>query len=385
MHREVVLIVQRVLPFYRAPFFAALAASLECQLVVASGEPDRTEAIQAVTSIDGVTVRTLENHRVGAWGESLWWQSNLEATLREYCIRVAVFEANPRLLSSWRAIRRLRREGVPVAGWGLGELPRPGGQCRRFVRRDIAKRFARQFTGVIAYSSKGAEDFRGCGLPPERIFVAANATNDRDATEHYEQLQTRVGWQVAWRKSLGLAADGPVVLFVGRLIEGKRLELLIDCLEALQPNVQMLLVGDGPERSGLEARALHCRHRVVFAGHRTGGDLAECFAGSDLFLLPGAGGLALQQAVTYGLPAVISVADGTEQDLLKDGENGYCVPPGDALLLATRLNSFLGDAEIRVKMRQRAREIAARSPRLSEMVASFSGALAELPRLAKQE
>ena len=66
--------------------------------------------------------------------------------------------------------------------------------------------------------------------------------------------------------------------------------------------------------------------------------------GADLFVLPGTGGLAVQQAMSYGLPVVVAEADGTQQDLVRPS-NGWVVQPGDLTGLSSVLRVALSDVE----------------------------------------
>ena len=103
------------------------------------------------------------------------------------------------------------------------------------------------------------------------------------------------------------------------------------------------MVGDGPARSGLEAMASQVYPQAEFSGAHFGAELEGDFTKADLFVLPGKGGLAVQQAMAYGLPVIVAQGDGTQDDLVRP-ENGWQVPPDDLGALRAVLEMALSDA-----------------------------------------
>lgn len=133
------------------------------------------------------------------------------------------------------------------------------------------------------------------------------------------------------RASWGVGADGLVVAHVGRLAPEKNFALLLrafDAIAAQRPDAKLLLVGDGPARKQLEARA---HPRIVFAGMRAGEDLARHYASSDVFLFPSITetfGNVTSEALASGLP-VIAYDYAAAAELLRHEHNGMRVPFGD--------------------------------------------------------
>lgn len=165
------------------------------------------------------------------------------------------------------------------------------------------------------------------------------------------------------------------VLFVGRLVERKGVHVLLEALSRLEdpPPVRLRVVGDGPERGALEARAarLGVGGRVRFEGFVPREELEARFAGCDAFVLPAVVdvkgdteglGVVLLEAMSYGKPVVASAAGGIV-DIVRDGRNGLLVPPGDAEALAAALRALRDDPP-------RAREMGARGR--EDVAAGFS-------------
>ncbi|MBI5881859.1 MAG: glycosyltransferase family 4 protein [Elusimicrobia bacterium] len=160
--------------------------------------------------------------------------------------------------------------------------------------------------------------------------------------------------------SVGLAGKKLLVTSVGNLKPQKNPEGFVALAESLAhefPTAGFLFVGDGPLRPSLEARikASGLGGSVALAGWRR--DIAQILAASDAFVLTSLWeGLprALLEAMATGLTCVCHAADGVT-DVLKDGENGFLVPPGDSALLTRRVREALGDAGLRRRLGEAAR------------------------------
>lgn len=307
---------QRVLPAYRAPFLDALGASCERGLGVFAGKPCPEEAITTTGELQVARLFPAVNWHIGRVSSAFYlcWQRGILKWLVEWDPDILVVEANPRYMSTRRAVNWMHARGRPVLGWGIGN-PLSDNRLRA-AREPGRQRFLEMFDGVIAYSRRGAEEYRDQGIPEERVFVATNA------------VVSSPGGPVPSRPE---RFDGkPGVLFVGRLQERKRIDMLLRACASLpvylQP--QLWIVGDGPAKDGLQSLAREVYPQAEFPGARHGSDLEAYFKKTDLFVLPGTGGLAVQQAMAYALPVIVAEGDGTQDDLVRP-ENGWRVSPGD--------------------------------------------------------
>ncbi|EPX82311.1 glycosyltransferase [Salipiger mucosus] len=148
--------------------------------------------------------------------------------------------------------------------------------------------------------------------------------------------------------------DGKRLLFVGRLAGVKGVPVLLDAVAALRArhaDLRLDLIGDGPDRAVLEARAatLGLTDAVRFLGYRSQDEVAGALAGTDVFVLPSfAEGVpvVLMEAMASGVPVVTTRIAGIPE-LVADGESGLLVPPGDAPALAAALDDLLASADRR--------------------------------------
>ncbi len=374
------VIVQRVLPLYRVPVFEGLAELELGEVHVVAGMPSANEGIRCASSLKRVTLHRVRNLVVHGLAGPITYQRGLLKILQSLNPDVAIFEANPRLASSWLALAQLRRRGKPVLGWGLGELPRHGSRIAVGVRAFLATRFVRRFDGAVAYSSKAAKDFCRMGVPSDRVVVAHNSTDTSEADMFWRRLAGDRCWVPGWRSENRLASDLPVVIFVGRLNAGKNIENLINVAAELSSQMQLLIVGDGPQKAQLDTLARDRAANAVFLGHRTGEALARAFLASDLFVLPGAGGLALHQAMCYGLPVVATFGDGTEGDLIQPGRNGALLPDADEKTLENAVDGLLRDRAKLLSMGAASRQIIDSRFRMQSMIDNMGKLVRQVAR-----
>lgn len=354
-------LVQRVLPDYRAPFFNALGQACPSGLGVFAGAPRFSEIIKTVDSLEHAQLTRGTNLHL--FNKSLYvcLQIGLLRWVKAWDPDVLIVEANPRYLRTLAALRWMQRQGRPVIGWGLGAPPISGPLPA--LRRKRRERFIHQFDVLITYSQTGAGEYARLGFPSERIFVAVNAVTPPPA----HPLPTRPP----------SAGEQPRrVLFVGRLQARKQVDnLLRACAQlpdALQPD--LVIVGDGPDRQRLESLAAHIYPRAIFTGALYGRDLEEQFQSADLFVLPGTGGLAVQQAMSYGLPVIAAEADGTQADLVRP-TNGWQIPPNDLTALQHVLEDALGDIPALRQMGAESYRIVSEEVNIEQMVSVFVQAL----------
>lgn len=159
-----------------------------------------------------------------------------------------------------------------------------------------------------------------------------------------------------FRARHGIGADERVIVFVGRLVREKRLDVVTDVadrLDAAGMAHRMLFVGDGPDRAALEKRL----SQAVFTGFLGGEDLAAAYASSDLFLFPSdteSFGNVTLEAMASGLPTVCADATGS-RSLVVDGVTGYLAPPGDGAASFEAVARLLADEALRGRMGAAAR------------------------------
>jgi glycosyltransferase involved in cell wall biosynthesis len=135
-----------------------------------------------------------------------------------------------------------------------------------------------------------------------------------------------------------------------------------------------VVVGDGPERGKLEALAKETNADVRFTGAQHGPDLERIYRDADLFVLPGTGGLAVQQAMSFGLPVIVGESDGTQSDLVRD-ENGWTLTNANAEELNRLMQTALGNIARMRRMGAASYRIVSQEINLETMVDAFGRAI----------
>ena len=162
--------------------------------------------------------------------------------------------------------------------------------------------------------------------------------------------------------TVGEVRDGRTILFVGRLVEKKGVQVLLDAVRSLgsEADLRVVIGGDGPLRAPLEASAVGLP--VEFLGSLTRAQVAEQLAGAAVVVFPsvpaGTGDqdglpVALLEAIATGPAVVASRLPGLDE-AIEDDVHGLLVAPGDAGALAGALHRLLGDDGLRRRLGEHA-------------------------------
>lgn len=231
-----------------------------------------------------------------------------------------------------RIIRHCRQQGIPCFLFGDSNIrgDRPTG-VKGILKRLFVRIVVRACAGVMPCGELGRQYFMKYGADPNRVYLfpyepdyAMIQLIDADALE---QVRQRFGLEPGRRR----------VVYSGRLVAVKRVDLLIDAFVKLaedRPDWDLIVVGDGPLRRDLQAQVPgDLAGRVKWLGflddQRT---LSAIYRLSDALVLPSdyePWGVVINEAVAAGMAILASDQIGAAHELVVEGQNGHIFPAGD--------------------------------------------------------
>ena len=236
------------------------------------------------------------------------------------------------------AILCCKLRGVPFSVESDTQLNSDLTNWREWLKRRIYPVMLSWPALVIPGGTRQAKLFRYYGVKEEKIKVSHMTTDIRRLSE------TKTRSRAEFRGEIGLGADDVVVLYVGRLESYKGVAVLLDGFEkALKkdPSLLLAVVGDGTMMGELLAfRDRLAEGRVRVAGRQSIAKVVEWMRSSDLLVLPSLReqwGMVVNEAMSCGLPVIVSDACGCVDDLVKHDRTGRIFRSGDSVALAREI------------------------------------------------
>jgi len=314
----------------------------------------RAAARSATDEVDGATVHYLGTPVSYRW---MGFTPSLPLVLRDLPRPDVVHLLGFRdpLTSAVAAWARAR--GVPYVLEPLGMF-RPRLRKVRLKEgfdRVVGRPIARGAEAVLTASAREREDVIAFGLDPRRVLVRGNG---------FPAAPDPLPDAAAARARLGIPADAPTALYVGRIADGKGIELLVEAARRT-PDAHVVVAGPDDRHAATERLRLAEREPGL-AGRLhvlppTDGPPWELYAAADAFVLASAGesfGMAAAEAAAAGTPVVVSDRCGVA-DAFDEGE--ALVVPYEPELVVEAVRDLLSDPALREQLATGAAEAARRN------------------------
>lgn len=340
MKKRVAILVGVPTP-YREPFFERLARSADYDIQVLYCR-DHQPGQQWRLSAPLHPARYLRNFAparwhgralVGAINPGVWRE--LRAFGPDAVIIYGYATATMLLAILWATSHRipmLMRSDSNV----LAELGKP--HLTLALKRLLLRWLTRRVSAFLSVGTMNSQYWQFYGATPEKIFLARYAVDNeyfQTQADYYRVSRQTIRDENGWRQRY-------LLLYVGRLVRCKRVDLLIEALRQVserRSDIGLLIVGDGTERKSLEKLAQNLP-QVFFLGFHDWRHLPRFYAAADLFILPSEcepWGLVVNEAMASGLPVIATRKVGAAHDLIIEGENGYLVPENDVEAMASAI------------------------------------------------
>jgi len=230
------------------------------------------------------------------------------------------------------------------------------GPVKTFGFRLLERLLARMTTQLIAVSPEVRDDLVQLGVAPESKFAVVRLGIELD-----ERVASDDAGRQETRRVLGIPEQAFVVGWFGRMTEVKRTPDVVRAFRGLVDagvDGRLLLVGDGPERDGLErfAHELGVMRRCLFLGYQE--EVGRYYDAVDALVLPSANEgtpVSVIESLAAARPVVATRVGGTP-DVVRDGLDGFLVELGDVESIAERLTELAADPSRRAQMGAAGRE-----------------------------
>jgi len=355
MEKTKVIIIQRVCPHYIVPLFQRLSQINNINLIVYYGQHNRRGTkLKNAKHIRGFKTKRLFTLSLFLKFKDRLFPVFINPMLIFHLFRdrpnLIICEGESNLINNLSVAVFVKLTKTPYIWWGLGRVrSRKPSIFRKLFYLPI-QQMLRNASAILAYSNFAKKFYSTYNqVDQNKVFVAYNCVDTEKVLREIEKYKPLV---MKEKEKLGLV-NKRNILFVGSFGKSKKIENLILAYQIIKKqysDVSLLLVGDGKIKKEMENLVKTKQVKdVIFTGSRIE-DVSLYFLMGDVFVLPGEGGLAINQAMIHGLPIVTVPADGTELDMVINGKNGYIVDNDNVEVLAQAILKILTNKELRKNM-----------------------------------
>ncbi|MXW63375.1 MAG: glycosyltransferase family 4 protein [Bacteroidetes bacterium SB0662_bin_6] len=344
----------RVIFWYRIPVLEKLNERLDGRLVVCSGNPPGASSLGNLVRESDPAYKQVYLWNHWLFGEKVHAQP-FRRVFNLYGPPAAILaEESPRSVTLPFLLRYAKSVGAGRVLWGHFSSNYRVFNPRRHILDRYRLALAKEVEGCVCYTEGRANLLRPF-VPDRNIFVARNTMDLRPMFAQRTTLATE-GKQ-AVRRRLSISPHSPVLVYIGRLIRGKGTDMLLETWEILTKDTPgtLLIIGDGPERATMEKTvAARSLQGVRFLGSLLLEEAAPWLYASDVMLMPGYLGLAVNHAFAFGVPVVSlhhpESAGGVkfhspEVEYVRSGKTGLLCSGHTSEALAASVREVLADQD----------------------------------------
>jgi|ERR1035437_669067 glycosyltransferase involved in cell wall biosynthesis len=374
MEKRVALIVPMLAP-YRVTFYEKLFKDPDKEFCLFHGTKNQEDGRPQYTQ--NVFFKNMQyNFRSFTIGPfELYYHSSLNKKVKKFNPEIIVMYGNPGVISNILLMKWAKRRKIKVilwvCSWDSGNIH---GFYKKF-KTVISQYYFSQADSFIAYGTNAKRFLTNFGIGEEKIHIAFNGIETDSMLNNQLKIMNEAKTvRLKYAKSNDL-----VFTYVGGLIEPKKILQLIDQFNIINQkylNTKLWIIGDGTLRNIVQLKLEKLRNENIKYFGRIIDDVDIYFVASDCLVLPGAGGLALNQAMFWMKPCICSVADGTEEDLIFEGITGFYFKRNNWIDLQDAMERFIKTTAIkRREMGEKGHDLIINQSNVNYMVEIFKKAV----------
>lgn len=172
---------------------------------------------------------------------------------------------------------------------------------------------------IYGYNSQSKLYFKSLGVNEKKVVILNNTIDTRKIKAIRSGYQFSLPPEFSDKKNTDLI----FLIFVGALVKTKNIEDLAKLMKMLGDNYFLIIAGEATSEYKSELDKSFSGTNHIFLGYKKIEQLLPYYAMSSFSVLPGLGGLSINQSMAYGVPVICKSADGTEKDLIIPGKTGY--------------------------------------------------------------
>ena len=244
----------------------------------------------------------------------------------------------------WEVVWIAKMQGIPVfIRAETTDVAQSRRGLKQFLRSMLLQLFYRECAYFLAIGKNSREHYARLGIPADRIGWSPYCI-DTVFFEH--EINKFLPQRSAIRAELGFTDSQTVFIYSGKLIPKKAPQTLARALHIIpereREQIGLIVMGDGELRQSIEP---DCRstlgNRAVFTGFVNQSQIGHYYAAADCLVMPSTWGetwgLVVNEALQFGLPAIVSDRVGCHRDLIVPGETGFVFPAVDPNILCERI------------------------------------------------
>ncbi|TCL72982.1 glycosyltransferase family 4 protein [Rhizobium sp. BK251] len=346
---KTVSVIYHFFPHYRAPIMRKLAASKKYNYEF-YGSLHNTSGIKVFSGDENIKINPIEFELRG----SRWVLRGFMKAVLKKDVEVVIVHGHPNMPASWIISVVARLTGRKIIYWAHGWLYK-----EVFWKRIIRNLHFSLANAVMTYGERAVTVAKETGYWRNNIFPIGNSLDWDKRCDIIDDIASQTQYRGEMTRKYFGSVERPLIICSARITKECRQDILIAAAQMLKDRgreINILLIGDGPERRAIETMARDFGVSVYFFGACYDEEVVGLMTyHSDITVSPGKVGLTAMQSMMYGTP-VITHNDFDKQmpefEAVRQGVTGDFFEYNDPSDLADKIEGWLARATDREDVRR---------------------------------